>query len=96
MIGNGDDLEHPGDQMIEDMAVKGPVTGFVSGQVKLHTTAGLDIDRVLQRLPVGGRAIDQFEEMPVQMDRVRHHRVVDQLDTHAFIIGKADRVVGDG
>ena len=38
----------------------------------------------------GAMAGDELEEMAVQVNGVRHHRVVHQLDTHALVPGKAD------
>src|SRR3546814_15366253 len=52
--------------------------------------------RMLLWLPVRRRAVDQFEEMAVQMDRVRHHRIVDEFHTDTFVIGEANGVVANG
>src|SRR3546814_10822176 len=52
----------------------------------------LDEHGVLAWRPVA-LAGDQFEEMTVQVDRVAHHRIVDEVHPHPFALQKRDRFV---
>src|SRR3546814_16003554 len=56
-IGDRDDLKHPGMHVVEKVAVKSPVARFVRRQVELRAATRLQDDRVLERLPIGRRAI---------------------------------------
>src|SRR3546814_20834613 len=72
------------------MTVEGPVADRVGGEVPGHLAAGLDDYRMLAwRMIAMPR--HQLEKMPVNMDRMPHHRVVDEIDAHplAFEIGRA-------
>src|SRR6516225_10919653 len=63
------------------MAVIGPAPGLVGRDEITETLPGLDVDRVL----VGAVfAVPVLELAPeaMQMDRVLHHRVVDQHEAH--------------
>src|SRR3546814_9370325 len=46
---------------------------------------------VLARI-AAGMAVHHLEEMAVQMDRMGHHRVVDENDALAFVAFEADRL----
>src|SRR3546814_9710804 len=82
--------------VIEQVAVEGPVALLVGGKVEGSAASWLHDHRMLLWLPVRRRAVDQFEEMAVQMDRVRHHRIVDEFHTDTFVIGEANGVVANG
>src|SRR3546814_6740245 len=82
--------------VIEQVAVEGPVALLVRGKVEGSAASWLHDHRMLLWLPVRRRAVDQFEEMAVQMDRVRHHRIVDEFHTDTFVIGEANGVVANG
>src|SRR3546814_3434177 len=69
---------------------------LVGGKVEGSAASWLHDHRMLLWLPVRRRAVDQFEEMAVQMDRVRHHRIVDEFHTDTFVIGEANGVVANG
>ena len=79
----------------QHVAVERPVTDGIGGQIETRLAARKDVDGVLARLMILG-AVDQFEEVAVQVNRVRHHRVVDQGHAHAIIMaeGKRGRVFG--
>jgi len=79
--------------VVEKVTVEGPVARLVRRQVELRAATRLQDYRVLERLTIGRRAIDQLEEMTVQVNGVRHHRVVDELHAHALVIGETDRLV---
>ena len=57
--------------------MESPVARLVRRQVELRVAARLHDNRVFERLAVSRRAIDQFEKMAVEVDGVRHHRIVD-------------------
>ena len=78
--------------VVKEMTVERPVTPFIGGQVELRAAAGLDRQRMFERLTVGRSPVHEFEEVSVQMDRMRHHGVVDELDAHALVIGKLNRL----
>src|SRR5262245_30844995 len=65
------------------MAVVGPAAGLVGGDEITEFLARLDVNRMLVRTVF---AVAVFELAPeaVQMDRVLHHRVIDQHEAHAF------------
>ena len=46
-------------------------------------------------LPIA-MAGDQFAEMSMNMDGVRHHRVIDEIDAHTLALGKGNRFVDVG
>ncbi|MNT57461.1 hypothetical protein D3C72_1948300 [compost metagenome] len=75
----------------QQMAVEGPVAGRVGGQVERHLRPRRHIDRMLQRL-MSIVAVDQLEEVAVQVDRVGHHGVVDQGDADPLVQLEADRL----
>src|SRR3546814_4374286 len=49
------------------------------------------MDGVLARI-AAGMDVHHLEEMAVQMDRMGHHRVVDENDARAFVAFEADRL----
>src|SRR3546814_5391834 len=52
--------------------------------------AGRHADRVLAQVEVAGLVL-QVAPQAMQVDRVLHHRVVDQHDAHALAVVEADR-----
>src|SRR5215831_19338997 len=82
--------EHAALHMIEEMAVIGPAPGGVGADQIAQLLPGLDIDGVL----VGSKlAVPILELAPesVQMDRVLHHRVVDEHEAHPVTEFELDR-----
>src|SRR3546814_6684924 len=75
----------------QQMAVKRPVARGVGRKVEGYLATRQHVDGVLQGV-VAGMAVDQFEEMPVQMDRVLHHGIVDQGHAHTLVACKPDRL----
>ena len=53
--------------VVEKVTVEGPVARLVRRQVELRAATRLQDYRVLERLTIGRRAIDQLEEMTVQV-----------------------------
>ena len=84
-----DDIEHAGVHVETEVAVKCPVAGFIRSQIEADLAAGQHIDRVLAwvitRMP-----IHDFKEMTMQVNRMLHHRVIDQRHPDALIAGEAD------
>src|SRR3546814_6343135 len=73
------------------MAMESPVARRIGGQVEADLAARQHIDGVLARI-AAGMAVHHLEEMAVQMDRMGHHRVVDENDARAFVAFEADRL----
>ena len=71
------DLHHTSMHMIEQVAVKCPVPDMFGGNIYTDLVCGFDCYGVLARL-VMAAAIDEIEEHSVQMNGMRHHRVIDQ------------------
>src|SRR5690242_10399013 len=71
------------------MTMKGPVTGRIGCEHEAHPLRGLDVDRVLERQVIA-LAVLELEQVAVQMDRMLHHRVVDQHETDALAELHAD------
>src|SRR5215813_6558523 len=73
------------------MAVKGPAAGLVGGDQIAQPLARFDVDRELEGLIL---AMPVFELAPqsVQMDRVLHHRVVDEYEAHPLAALQNDRL----
>src|SRR3546814_13951249 len=81
---DGDDTEHPRVHVEQQMAMESPVARRIGGQVEADLAARQHIDGVLARI-AAGMAVHHLEEMAVQMDRMGHHRVVDENDWRAFV-----------
>lgn len=71
------------------MAMERPVAGIVSGEVKRHLASWQYIYCVLQRV-VPRIAVNNFKEVAMKMDRVLHHRVIDQGHSDTLIASEAD------
>ena len=69
--------------------MKCPVAEGIGGQVKRHLPARQDVHGVLQGT-VTGIAGDEFKEVPMQMNGMRHHGIVDQVQPDPFIVAKRD------
>ena len=86
---HGHDAEHPRMHVQQHVAVKRPVADCVGGQVERDLAARQDVDGMLARM-MAGIAVHHLEEMAVQMDRMRHHRVVDQVDANPLIMAEGN------
>src|SRR5215471_9348000 len=73
--------KHPRLHVVKEMAVKGPAAGRVGGDEITQSFAWFDVDRVLVGT-VFAVPVLQLAPESVQMDRVLHHRVVDQHEAH--------------
>jgi hypothetical protein len=76
--------------VVEQVAVERPVTDRIGGQVERHLAARLDLHAMLAR-GVIAMPRHQLKEVPVQVDRVAHHRVGDQGDPDALALSERDR-----
>jgi putative intracellular protease/amidase len=85
------DAHHAHRHVQEQVAVKRPVARLC-GDIEADLAAGQHIHRMLARR-MFAMARHQFEEVAVQMDGMRHHRVVDQRDAHPFAGAQRDRLV---
>src|SRR3546814_5663479 len=65
--------------VVEEVAVEAPSAHRIRGEIPCHLAARLDDDRVLARGMVAMTG-DKLEEVDVDMDRMAHHSVVDQID----------------
>src|SRR5215469_2640108 len=72
------------------MAMERPAAGRIRGDEITEALAWLDVDRVLVR-PKFPMPVVELAPEAVQMDRVLHHRVVDQHEAHAVAALKLDR-----
>lgn len=71
--------------------MEGPVANCIRGDVKREFLAWSDQYGVLSRLVVMVTG-DEFKKHAVQMNRMRHHRVIDQGDPHTLALLEDDRV----
>ena len=75
----------------QHMAMERPVPHCIRRKVERDLCTRQNIDdifaRILALLPV-----HHLKEMAVQMDRVRHHRVVDEVYTHPLIMPERQRL----
>src|SRR5260370_2927097 len=65
------------------MAVVRPAARYVGGDEIAQPFAWLDVDRVLVGAVLTMPVLD-LAPQPVQMDRVLHHRIVDQHEAHSL------------
>src|SRR5215813_3397298 len=72
------------------MAMIGPAAGLVGGDEIAELLAWFDVDRVFVGTIVAVPVLELAPEA-MQMDRVLHHRVIDQHETHAFAALKDNR-----
>src|SRR3546814_108207 len=87
---DGHDLKHARVHVIQKMAVKGPVTRGIGGEVERNLASMQDIDRVLARGMIAFPR-HQLEEMAMEMDRMRHHRVIDESHPHPLVRAERHR-----
>src|SRR6516162_4187056 len=73
--------KHPRLHVIKEMAVKGPAAGHVGSDEITQPFAWFDVDRVLVGTVFAVPVLELAPES-VQMDRVLHHRIVDQHEAH--------------
>src|SRR3546814_9219121 len=66
------------------------VAEFIGSQIERDLSAGQDVDRVFQRM-MAGTARNQFEEVSVQVNRMGHHGVVNEIDAHTLHVAERDR-----
>src|SRR3546814_4039382 len=78
--------------VVKEVTVERPVAERIGGEIEGRSPTRLDEHGVLAWRPVA-LAGDQFEEMTVQVDRVAHHRIVDEVHPHPFALQKRDRFV---
>src|SRR3546814_5345628 len=76
--------------VVEHVAVERPVTDRVGGDVEGDLAARQHVHRVLARC-IFAMAGHQLEKMAVQVDRMRHHRVVDERHPHPLVLQERDR-----
>src|SRR3546814_2916018 len=69
--------------VVKEVTVERPVAERIGGEIEGRSPTRLDEHGVLAWRPVA-LAGDQFEEMTVQVDRVAHHRIVDEVHPHPF------------
>lgn len=72
-----------------------PIADSVGREVPSGDPARLHDNCMLSRRAVA-MAGDQFEEVSMNMDGVRHHRVIDEIDAHTLALGKWNRFVDIG
>ena len=91
-----DDPRHAGLHVVEQMAVKKPVARFIRLKLNRRPAHRRHVHRVLERRE-GILPVEQPEKMPVQMQRVVHHRVVDELNAkHLPALDSDGRVLAQG
>src|SRR6516164_4937102 len=73
------------------MAVIGPATRYVGGYEITELLTRLDVNRVLVG-PVLAVPVIELAPQAVQVDRVLHHRVVDQHETQTVAALEHDRL----
>jgi hypothetical protein len=80
--------EHPGVQMVEQVAVEGPEARIVGVKGHHHASARRHQHCVAHR-PGEALAVDldDLEFMPMQMHRMRHRRLVDQYELDTLSVG---------
>src|SRR6516162_7235895 len=85
------DAEHPGLHVIEQMAMERPRTKRVRGHSERSPGTGGHAQRVLAHEEFARLVLEVAPEA-VQVNRVRHHRVVDQDEAHALAVAQCDRL----
>ena len=87
---------HAAHHVIQDVAVEHPVVVFVGLELDRALCHGRHINRVLQRR-VFPLPHQQAEEVPVQMDWVVHHRVIDEFQLDDLPpLNRDVRLLGNG
>jgi len=83
--------EHARLHVIEEVAVIGPTAECIGGDRVAQALCRLNRQRMLTHLEFS-LLIQQFTPHSVQMDRVRHHRVVHERDAQALAVVEAQRL----
>ena len=83
------DTEHAEFHMKEQVAMEGPLAELAGLDIERQALARFDVDGVLQRQP-GTHAVLQHHPHAVQVNRMVHHRVVDESDAKPFTQGEGD------
>ena len=89
LLGVADHPRHAGFHVIEQMTMKHPVSLFVGEKFDGCLSHWRHINRVLERRKLA-LAVEQPEEVAVQMQRMMHHRVVDESHAHHLTAGHAN------
>ena len=87
-----EDPRHAGVHVVEQVAVEQPVAALVGLELDRPLAHRRDVDGVLQRRSVP-LAFEHSEEVAVQVNRVVHHRVVEQLQPQHFAALDLDHAV---
>src|SRR6516165_3901892 len=82
--------KHPRLHVVEEMAMERPATGCIGGDEITEALARFDVDRVLVGT-VFAVPVLQLAPQPMKMDRVLHHRVVDQYEPDPVAALELDR-----
>src|SRR6516165_11404206 len=82
--------KHPRLHVVEEMAMERPAAGRIGGDEITEALARFDVDRVLVGT-VFAVPVLQLAPQPMQMDRVLHHRVVDQYEPDPVTALELDR-----
>src|SRR5690606_28825405 len=80
--------EHAGFHVVEQVAVVGPAAKGIRSHPVAALGAWWHVDGVLAHHEVAGFILEVAPHA-VEVDRVRHHRVVDQHDPHALAVVEA-------
>ena len=88
-MAHGHDPEHPRHHMQQHVTVECPVAELIGSQIERDLAAGQDVDRVFQRM-MARTASNQFEEVSVQVNRMGHHGVVNEIDAHPLHVAERD------
>ena len=92
---NGNHLHHARMHVEEEMAMKCPIAHMVGGDEIGKSLPRLDDNRMLARQMIA-LAIFQIEKHAMQMDRVRHHGVVNENHTNPLTFAHFDRLFDIG
>ncbi len=88
---DGDDIKHAGVHVIEEVAVKCPVSRVICREVEAQLASRQHVQSVLQRV-MPGMAVYQLHEVAVEVNGVLHHSVVDERDADPLIEGETERL----
>ena len=89
---DGHDAHHPRVHVHQHMAVERPVADRVGREIEADLAAGQDVHRMLARIVGRILAGNELKEMAVDMDGVRHHRVVDEVHPHPLHMAEGDGI----
>src|SRR3546814_10098529 len=86
---DADDAHHPRVHVIEKVAMERPVAERVGCEIKARSPARLAEPRMLARRAVA-LPRHQLEQMAVQVDRMAHHRIVDEVDPYPLALDEGN------